>query len=159
MGWGTILGIDSTLQNSQTGGDKIARTAKDKAAKDDGIPGKTPKRIVTGGVQVEDLKEGSGPMAMPGKWVGVHWVGKLKANNKQFDACQAPAEPSYFEIGAGQIKGWDVGLMGMKEGGKRKLTIPAAMAYGKEGSPPHIPPNSALVFEVECESVFEIQLC
>ena len=51
------------------------------------------------------------------------------------------------------IKGWDVGVLGMKVGGKRKLTVPAAMAYGKEGSPPDIPPHSTLVFEVDCKFV------
>merc|ERR1719445_1068904 len=131
-----------------------AKTPKDKAAKDASTPGKTPKRTVKGGVQVEDLKEGSGPEVKAGNLVGMHYEGKLSSNNKQFDACQAPSKPLKFKVGTGQvIKGWDVGLMGMKVGGKRKLTIPAAMAYGKEGNPPDIPPNSTLVFEVECKFV------
>merc|ERR1719400_2876803 len=131
--------------------DKTTKTPKDKAAKDAATPGKTPKRTVKGGVQVEDLKEGSGPEVKAGNLVGMHYEGKLSSNNKQFDACQAPSKPLKFKVGTGQvIKGWDVGLMGMKGGGKRKLTIPAAMAYGKEGNPPDIPPNSTLVFEVEC---------
>jgi len=134
--------------------DKTAKTPKDKAAKDAATPGKTPKRTVKGGVQVEDLKEGSGPEVKAGNLVGMHYEGKLSSNNKQFDACQAPSKPLKFKVGTGQvIKGWDVGLMGMKVGGKRKLTIPAAMAYGKEGNPPDIPPNSTLVFEVECKFV------
>merc|ERR1719268_132554 len=117
--------------------DKTAKTPKDKAAKDAATPGKTPKRTVKGGVQVEDLKEGSGPEVKAGNLVGMHYEGKLSSNNKQFDACQAPSKPLKFKVGTGQvIKGWDVGLMGMKVGGKRKLTIPAAMAYGKEGNPP-----------------------
>merc|ERR550534_86132 len=128
--------------------------AEDKTAKDAATPGKTPKRTVKGGVQVEDLKEGSGPEVKAGNLVGMHYEGKLSSNNKQFDACQAPSKPLKFKVGTGQvIKGWDVGLMGMKVGGKRKLTIPAAMAYGKEGNPPDIPPNSTLVFEVECKFV------
>merc|ERR1719450_869932 len=132
---------------------KISK-AEDKAAKDAATPGKTPKRTVKGGVQVEDLKEGSGPEVKAGNLVGMHYEGKLSSNNKQFDACQAPSKPLKFKVGTGQvIKGWDVGLMGMKVGGKRKLTIPAAMAYGKEGNPPDIPPNSTLVFEVECKFV------
>jgi len=134
--------------------DKTTKTPKDKAAKDAATPGKTPKRTVKGGVQVEDLKEGSGPEVKAGNLVGMHYEGKLSSNNKQFDACQAPSKPLKFKVGTGQvIKGWDVGLMGMKVGGKRKLTIPAAMAYGKEGNPPDIPPNSTLVFEVECKFV------
>merc|ERR1719403_610730 len=134
--------------------DKTAKTPKEKAAKDAATPGKTPKRTVKGGVQVEDLKEGSGPEVKAGNLVGMHYEGKLSSNNKQFDACQAPSKPLKFKVGTGQvIKGWDVGLMGMKVGGKRKLTIPAAMAYGKEGNPPDIPPNSTLVFEVECKFV------
>merc|ERR1719192_328997 len=134
--------------------DKTTKTPKDKAAKYAATPGKTPKRTVKGGVQVEDLKEGSGPEVKAGNLVGMHYEGKLSSNNKQFDACQAPSKPLKFKVGTGQvIKGWDVGLMGMKVGGKRKLTIPAAMAYGKEGNPPDIPPNSTLVFEVECKFV------
>merc|ERR1712025_1188099 len=121
-----------------------AKTPKQdpKTPKDDTkTPGKTPKRTVKGGVQVEDLKEGSGPEVKAGNLVGMHYEGKLSSNNKQFDACQAPSKPLKFKVGIGQvIKGWDVGLMGMKVGGKRKLTIPAAMAYGKEGNPPDIPP-------------------
>ena len=85
--------------------------------------------------------------------VGMYYEGKLSSNNKQFDA-QTSGKPFKFKLGAGQvIKGWDVGVMGMKVGGKRRLTVPAAMAYGKEGSPPDIPPHSTLIFEVDCKFV------
>merc|ERR1740131_394350 len=147
---------DEKITNGEAKTPKKAdpKTPKDKTAKDAATPGKTPKRTVKGGVQVEDLKEGSGPEVKAGNLVGMHYEGKLSSNNKQFDACQAPSKPLKFKVGTGQvIKGWDVGLMGMKVGGKRKLTIPAAMAYGKEGNPPDIPPNSTLVFEVECKFV------
>merc|ERR1712181_93626 len=122
------------------GEDKPAKTPKDKAAKDAAAPGKTPKRTLKGGVQVEELKVKVGNM------VGMYYEGKLSSNNKQFDACTS-GKPLKFKVGTGQvIKGWDVGVMGMKVGGKRRLTVPAAMAYGKEGSPPDIPPHSTLVF-------------
>merc|ERR1719239_2027873 len=69
------------------GEDKPAKTPKDKAAKDAATPGKTPKRTLKGGVQVEELKEGSGPEVKVGNMVGMYYEGKLIANNKQFDAC------------------------------------------------------------------------
>merc|ERR1712179_892567 len=73
---------------------------------------------------------------------------------KQFDACEAGQKPFKFKLGSGQvIKGWDLGILGMKVGGKRRLTVPAPMAYGRDGSPPDIPANSTLVFDVECKLV------
>jgi len=117
-------------------------------------PGKTPKRTLKGGVMVEDLKEGTGAECRPGNMVGMYYAGRLKANNKQFDACEAGQKPFKFKLGSGQvIKGWDVGIIGMKVGGKRRLTVPAPMGYGKDGSPPEIPPHSTLVFDVECKFV------
>ncbi|KAL1451900.1 hypothetical protein WDU94_006234 [Cyamophila willieti] len=115
--------------------------------------GKTPKKSLEGGVIVEDLKVGAGVPAKSGKMVSVYYAGKLKSNNKQFDATtQGPGFK--FRLGKGEvIKGWDVGLNGMKVGGKRRITIPAHMAYGNKGSPPAIPPNSTLVFDVELKNV------
>merc|ERR1719237_761566 len=146
--------VDAKTPKVETKGeDKPAKTPKDKVAKDATMPGKTPKRTLKGGVQVEELKEGSGPEVKVGSMVGIYYEGKLSANNKQFDACTS-GKPLKFKVGTGQvIKGWDVGVLGMKVGGKRKLTVPAAMAYGKEGSPPDIPPHSTLVFEVDCKFV------
>uniref|UniRef100_A0A8D9F5H9 peptidylprolyl isomerase n=1 Tax=Cacopsylla melanoneura TaxID=428564 RepID=A0A8D9F5H9_9HEMI len=114
---------------------------------------KTPKKSLEGGVIVEEIKVGQGVPAKSGKMVSVYYAGKLKSNNKQFDATtQGPGFK--FRLGKGEvIKGWDVGLNGMRVGGKRRITIPAHMAYGNKGSPPAIPPNSTLVFDVELKNV------
>ncbi|XP_076658444.1 FK506-binding protein 39kD [Halictus rubicundus] len=110
------------------------------------------KRLVEGGVQVEELKVGSGAPAKTGKFVSVYYVGRLK-NGKKFDST-TQGEGFKFRLGKGEvIKGWDVGIGGMKVGGKRRITIPPAMAYGAKGSPPVIPGNSTLVFEVELRNV------
>merc|ERR1712179_184024 len=114
---------------------------------------KTPKRTLKGGVQVEDLKEGKGQECKPGNMIGMYYEGRLKTNNKKFDGLQS-GKPFKFKLGAGQvIKGWDVGVLGMKVGGKRRLTIPAQLGYGAQGSPPNIPGNSTLVFDIECKYV------
>lgn len=104
------------------------------------------------GVLIEDLKVGSGSVAIARSKVRVHYKGSLKSTGKLFDA--STNKPFTFRLGAGEvIRGWDVGISGMKVGGRRRLTIPPQMAYGKSGSPPVIPPNATLVFEVDLLSV------
>jgi FKBP-type peptidyl-prolyl cis-trans isomerase len=100
-------------------------------------------------LQVDDMKVGTGPEAVSGKTVTVHYVGTL-TNGSKFDSSRDRGQGFTFRLGAGQvIQGWDKGVAGMKVGGMRKLTIPPEMAYGARGFPPVIPPNSTLVFEVE----------
>jgi FKBP-type peptidyl-prolyl cis-trans isomerase len=97
----------------------------------------------------EDLSPGKGPAAKSGDKVKVHYTGTLLDGTK-FDSSLDRKEPFEFTLGAGGvIKGWDEGVVGMKKGGKRKLTIPSDKAYGTRGSPPKIPPNAPLVFEIE----------
>jgi FKBP-type peptidyl-prolyl cis-trans isomerase len=100
-------------------------------------------------LNIEDLKAGTGAEATPGKTVDVHYTGWL-TDGKKFDSSVDRGEPFTFRLGAGQvIPGWDKGVAGMRIGGKRKLTLPPAMAYGPRGVPGAIPPNSVLVFEVD----------
>ncbi|OAK99617.1 hypothetical protein IQ06DRAFT_337080 [Phaeosphaeriaceae sp. SRC1lsM3a] len=104
------------------------------------------------GVTVDDKKEGKGKAAKKGDRVEMRYIGKLK-NGKVFDS-NKKGKPFAFKLGVGQvIKGWDVGVAGMTPGGERRLTIPAALAYGKKGAPPDIPPNSDLIFDIKCISV------
>ena len=101
----------------------------------------------------EDLVVGTGTEAKNGDKVMVHYTGKLLKNNKVFDS-SVGKQPFGVTIGeGGVIKGWDLGLPGMKVGGKRKLTIPSKFGYKETGSPPKIPPNATLVFEIELLSV------
>jgi FKBP-type peptidyl-prolyl cis-trans isomerase len=104
-------------------------------------------------LQKEDLKVGSGPVAEKGDKVKVHYTGRLLKTNLTFDS-SVGKDPFEFTIGeGGVIKGWDQGVVDMKVGGKRKLTIPADLAYGEKGSPPKIPPGAPLVFEIELLSI------
>jgi FKBP-type peptidyl-prolyl cis-trans isomerase len=96
-----------------------------------------------------DIAAGQGDVAEPGRTVRVHYTGWLP-NGKKFDSSRDRGEPFAFTLGAGQvITGWDEGVKGMKVGGRRKLVLPPAMAYGEAGAPPDIPPGSTLVFDVE----------
>ena len=101
-------------------------------------------------LQIEDLVVGDGDAAVTGKPVSVHYVGVSYSTGKQFDASWDSGNPLPFTLGAGQvIQGWDKGVVGMKVGGRRKLTIPPSMAYGASGYPPVIAPNETLVFVVD----------
>jgi len=97
----------------------------------------------------ETLKEGTGIEAKNGDTVTVNYIGTLE-NGKKFDSSLDGGVPFSFTLGAGQvIKGWDLGVLGMKVGEKRKLTIPADLAYGSDGIGNIIPPNATLIFEVD----------
>jgi peptidylprolyl isomerase/FKBP-type peptidyl-prolyl cis-trans isomerase FkpA len=97
---------------------------------------------------IEDLQVGTGPEATRGRTVEVHYTGWL-TDGRTFDSSVGDS-PFSFRLGAGEvIEGWDLGVAGMKVGGRRKLTLPPELAYGARGAPPVIPPNATLVFEVE----------
>ncbi|KAK0161827.1 hypothetical protein PV327_008239 [Microctonus hyperodae] len=135
-------------QNSLTNG-KDAKVTKEQPLNNSQLQ---KKKVIAGGVQIEDIKPGNGPVAKQGKMVSVYYVGRLK-NGKKFDST-TNGNGFKFRLGKGEvIKGWDVGVQGMKVGGKRRITIPPAMAYGAKGSPPVIPGNSTLTFEVELKNV------
>ncbi|MFA6552186.1 MAG: FKBP-type peptidyl-prolyl cis-trans isomerase [Candidatus Paceibacterota bacterium] len=102
---------------------------------------------VTGVLQIDDIKIGTGAEAVPGKKLTVNYVGTL-TNGTKFDSSIDRGTPFQFTLGSGQvIKGWEQGMQGMKVGGERKLIIPAEMGYGAQalGS---IPANSTLIFDV-----------
>jgi len=98
---------------------------------------------------VEDLVIGKGVEATSGAVVSVNYVGTL-TDGQKFDSSYDRNTPFSFTLGAGQvIEGWDQGVLGMKVGGKRKLTIPSSLAYGESGIPNAIPGGATLIFEVE----------
>ena len=99
--------------------------------------------------QVEDFVVGEGPEAKAGDNVSVHYTGTL-TDGAKFDSSVDRGQPFSFPPGKGRvIRGWDVGVAGMKVGGKRKLIIPPDEAYGAAGAGGVIPPDATLVFEVE----------
>jgi FKBP-type peptidyl-prolyl cis-trans isomerase len=104
------------------------------------------------GLIVQVLKAGDGDEAKQGDKVSVHYVGTLKDGSK-FDSSRDRDAPFSFWVGEKQvIAGWDEGILGMREGELRRLTIPPALGYGTD-SQPGIPPNSTLMFDVELMNV------
>lgn len=98
----------------------------------------------------EDVVEGDGAAAKEGDEIEVEYVGVAQSTDQEFDSSWERQEPFSFELGAGDvIPGWDEGLVGMKEGGRRLLVIPGDLAYGPTGQPPDIGPDETLVFAVD----------
>jgi FKBP-type peptidyl-prolyl cis-trans isomerase len=107
-------------------------------------------------LQVIDLVEGDGVEAVAGRTAVVHYTGWLydpaaeDGKGDKFDSSVDRGQPFRFPLGGGRvIRGWDVGVAGMKAGGQRRLVIPAGMAYGKRGAGRVIPPDATLVFDIE----------
>jgi peptidylprolyl isomerase len=100
-------------------------------------------------LKLEDKMIGSGAEAVSGKMVVMNYIGRL-TDGTQFDTSCGKPSPFEFNLGGGQvIAGWDQGIVGMKVGGIRRLIIPASLGYGAAGAGGVIPPNAALVFDVE----------
>jgi FKBP-type peptidyl-prolyl cis-trans isomerase len=100
-------------------------------------------------VRYLDKKLGSGLPASHGDIIRVHYIGRLQSSGEIFDRSRKKDGPFEFKLGAKEvIKGWDIGILGMRMGGSRILTVPPEKAYGKRGVPPEIPPFSVLIFEI-----------
>ena len=137
IGIGYILAIHQPLQPTPT---PVAATPK-------------PMESSKPQLEIKDLVVGTGEVAKTGDLVTVNYVGTF-TDGKKFDSSYDRNQPFSFKLGARQvIKGWDQGLVGMKVGGKRKLTIPGDLAYGPQGFAGFIPPNATLIFEVELLSI------
>lgn len=104
-------------------------------------------------IEIQEIEEGKGDAAKEGDTIEVHYTGTF-LNGEKFDSSKDRNQPLQVEIGkTGLIPGFTMGLVGLKVGGKRKVTIPYELAYGENGRPPRIPPKSTLVFELELVSL------
>ncbi|EMF00082.1 FKBP-type peptidyl-prolyl cis-trans isomerase [Streptomyces mobaraensis NBRC 13819 = DSM 40847] len=99
-------------------------------------------------LEIVEIWEGDGAVAKAGDFVKVHYVGVAYSTGEEFDASWNRGKPLEFQLGAGQvIEGWDKGIQGMKVGGRRRLTIPAHLAYGDRGAGGGvIAPGETLIF-------------
>jgi peptidylprolyl isomerase len=144
-------GAGATQQDSTTETTPSADALKDTTTKPV-IPkptGTPPRKLVK-----EDIVKGKGPGAKPGDTVTVNYVGLNFSNGQEFDSSWDSGASFPVQLGAGMvIEGWDKGLVGIRKGGRRMLTIPPEMGYGAEGYPPDIPPNETLVFVVDAVSI------
>jgi peptidylprolyl isomerase len=111
--------------------------------------GSPPRRLV-----IEDIVKGKGRPAKRGDTVIANYVGMNFSNGQEFDASWDSGQPYPVQLGAGGvIQGWEQGLIGIRQGGRRKLTIPPELGHGPQGQPPAIPPNETLIFVVDAVSV------
>jgi len=105
-------------------------------------------------LEIEDLERGDGDEAAAGQIVEVHYVGVAWSNGEQFDASWDRGDTFKFALGKGQvIQGWDAGVAGMRVGGRRRITIPPMLGYGKRGAGGVIGPDETLIFVVDLVGV------
>lgn len=155
LGAGLVLAMITVLLPSRPPAktpepSSVAKATAENPPAEQPAPQADDKDVITSksGLKYVELKIGDGKTAKAGDRVLVHYVGTLQSG-KKFDSSRDRNEPFSFKLGAGDvIKGWDEGVAGIKEGGKRKLIIPSHLGYGPQGSGP-IPPNATLIFEVE----------
>jgi peptidylprolyl isomerase len=103
---------------------------------------------------IEDLKEGDGQEAGAGDTISAHYVGVAHSTGEEFDASWNRGAPLDFRLGVGQvIRGWDDGIVGMRVGGRRRLTIPPHLGYGDRGAGAAIKPGETLIFVVDLVDV------
>jgi peptidylprolyl isomerase len=141
-GGGATIETEATTTESSGTAEAGGEKTKPKVTVPKGAP---PKKL-----EVKEIEEGTGAEAKAGDEVTVQYVGVNYKNGKEFDASWDRGEPFSFKLGAGMvIPGWDKGVEGMKEGGRRELIIPPNLAYGPEGSPPAIGPNETLIFVID----------
>ena len=148
---GMLLLVNSGSKGNNESNETMATISNDIAKTDTNLSTSTNKSMTQiTELIIEDGVVGTGAEAKAGDNVTVHYVGTLM-DGTMFDASKNHGTTGFtFTLGAGQvIQGWDVGVAGMKVGGKRKLTIPSAMAYGNQAVGGVIPANSDLIFEVE----------
>ena len=145
-------GEPAAKQTQDTTSEEPSPSAQREALKDTStkpvIPkpsGSPPRRL-----EKQDIVKGKGPAAKPGDTVTVQYVGVAFSTGDEFDASWDKGQPFPVALGAGKvIEGWDKGLVGVRKGGRRMLTIPPELAYGSEGYPPTIAPNETLVFVID----------
>lgn len=160
-------GEDSPSASSAAGFDGVATSANGSPGESTGAApaasevGKTkpgvqvPKAPPPTKLEVTDLVDGTGAEAKAGDEVTIHYVLLLHKNGKEVDSSWE-AKPYSFELGAGQVTdGWEQGIEGMREGGRRELATPSSLSYGKAGVPPEIGPDEALVSVIDLLKVKE----
>ncbi len=145
-----VLVLATSCATAPPSGSAKPAPAAPAAAEKPAQPAAPPEVTTPSGLKIQDLVVGNGPMAEDGMTVTVNYTGWLTDGTK-FDSSHDPGrQPLRFTIGQGTvIRGWEEGVKGMRVGGRRRLTIPPEMAYGEQGYPGAIPPNSTLIFEIE----------
>lgn len=132
---------------------QLAQAADDVIPEEDSTMAEEARVSTDSGLQYVDLVEGTGALPQARQRVTVHYTGTLEDGTK-FDSSRDRGRPFSFTIGVGQvIKGWDEGVMSMRVGGRRMLTIPPELGYGSRGAGGVIPPNATLIFDVELLSI------
>jgi len=145
---------DDDSSSETTGSDSTAAETSQPTAEKTKPQVEVPQGAPPQQLETKDLEAGSGAEAKAGDQVTMQYVGVNYKSGKEFDSSWSRNEPFSFTLGNGEvIPGWDQGIEGMKEGGRRELVIPPELGYGEAGFPPAIPPNETLAFVVDLVKV------